>query len=144
MGSVFGKDENGKKASDEMIIYIGKNVEIKGALHFEGAGRIDGRVEGKITVKGSIVFGEGAVIRSEIEGDTVIVGGKVHGKITAHQNARLLRASVFTGDVTTPSLTIEEGAQFNGSCKMIRADEGISSLERFEEETKKPVALVAE
>lgn len=114
----FGKDDSSKRSSDEIIIYMGKSVEIKGNVSFEGSGRIDGRVEGKITVKGSLILGEGAMISSEIEGDTVVVGGKVNGKITAHQKVQLLKTSIFTGDVITPSLIIEEGAQFNGSCRM--------------------------
>ena len=119
MGSIFGKEENGKKPSDEGITYMGRDVEIKGDIRFEGSGRIDGKVEGKITVKGSVILGEGSVILSDIEGDTVIVGGKVQGKIIAREKIHLLRTSSFTGDLMTPSLLIEEGAHFNGSSKTL-------------------------
>lgn len=117
MGSVFGRDTTEKKTTDENITYMGKNVEIKGDIYFQGSGRIDGKVEGKITVKGSVILGEGSVIFSSIEGDTIIVGGRVQGKITAREKIHLLRTSSFTGDLITPSLLIEEGAQFNGSSK---------------------------
>ena len=142
MASVFGngKEENGKRAAEDIIIYMGKNVEIKGNVNFEGSGRIDGKIEGKITVKGSIIFGEGAVITSDVEGDTVVVGGKVTGKITAHQKIQLLRTSVFTGDLMTPSLLIEDGAQFNGTCKMTSAN---AYQEKYEEELKSPMVMAA-
>ena len=144
MGSVFGKEENGKNASDEIIIYMGKDVEIKGDIRFEGSGRIDGKVEGKITVKGSVIFGEGAVISSEVEGDTVIVGGKVTGKITARKMIQFLRTSLFTGEVVTASLQIEEGAQFNGSCKMMSgAESGGSSWAETERHGKKAGIVAA-
>lgn len=136
----FGREENGKKSSDEIIIYMGKSVEIKGNVAFEGSGRIDGKVEGKITVKGSLILGEGAMISSEIEGDTVVVGGKVHGKIMAHQKVQLLKTSVFTGDITTPSLLIEDGAQFNGSCKMISMS-AMPSFQTSEQEEKRPAVM---
>lgn len=136
----FGREESGKKPSDEIIIYMGKSVEIKGSVSFEGSGRIDGKVEGKITVKGSLILGEGAMISSEIEGDTVVVGGKVNGKITAHQKVQLLKTSVFTGDITTPSLVIEEGAQFNGSCKMTTASV-MPSFYHAEQEEKRPLVM---
>lgn len=141
MGSVFGngKEENGRRAVEEIIIYMGKNVEIKGNVNFEGSGRIDGKVEGKITVKGSIIFGDGAVITSDVEGDTVVVGGKVTGRIVAHQKIQLLRTSIFTGDLITPSLLIEDGAQFNGSCKMTTGSD--SSHERYEAELLKSEAM---
>jgi cytoskeletal protein CcmA (bactofilin family) len=141
MGSVFGngKEENGKRAAEDIIIYMGKNVEIKGNVNFEGSGRIDGKVEGKITVKGSIIFGDGAVITSDVEGDTVVVGGKVTGKIIARQKIQLLRTSIFTGEMITPSLLIEDGAQFNGSCKMTTHSD--HSHERYEAELMKSEAM---
>lgn len=141
MGSVFGKEEMGKKLSDE-ITYIGKNVEIKGDIRFEGSGRIDGKVEGKITVKGSVIFGEGALILSEIEGDTVIVGGKVQGKIVARQKIQLLRTSSFTGDLATPSLLIEEGAQFNGSSKTVPEERPASFIDPEVSRSKSSMAMV--
>ncbi|MFY9268471.1 MAG: polymer-forming cytoskeletal protein [Candidatus Manganitrophaceae bacterium] len=118
MASVFGREENNKRPSEEMVTFMGKNVAIKGNLDFEGSGRIDGKVEGKISVKGSVIFGEAAVITSEVEGDTVVIGGKVTGTVTARQKIQLLRTSIVTGELITPSLLIEDGAQFNGSCKM--------------------------
>lgn len=144
MGSVFGKEENGKRSSDEGITYMGKNVEIKGNIRFEGSGRIDGKVEGKISVKGSVILGEGSVILSDIEGDTVIVGGKVQGKITARERVHLLRTSSFTGDLVTPSLLIEEGAQFNGSSKTLHpAPMADASIFR-EKDWDKPVLAPAD
>src|SRR5262245_1682542 len=102
----------------EPSIYLGKNVFLKGDLHLEGSGRIDGKVEGKIKVKGTLTLGEEGTVASEIEGDTVIVGGKVEGKIIGHEKVELVKTSVVNADVTTPCLSIEEGAQFNGSCRM--------------------------
>jgi cytoskeletal protein CcmA (bactofilin family) len=139
MASVFGKEESVKRAPEDIIVYVGKGVEIKGTVNFEGAGRIDGKVEGKVIVKGSVVFGEGALLISDVEGDTVVVGGKVTGTITARQKIQLLRTSVFTGDLLAPSVLIEDGAQFNGTCKMgsVGAHE-----ENFKKENGKP-ALAA-
>ncbi|NOY85339.1 MAG: polymer-forming cytoskeletal protein [Nitrospirae bacterium] len=114
----FGREESPARESDELIIFMGKSVEIKGDIHFQGSGRLDGKVTGKINVDGTLILGEGAMISSEIEGDTVIVGGTVKGKILGRQSVQLLKTSVVNCDITTPSLVIEEGAQFNGGAKM--------------------------
>ncbi len=118
----FGWDEHEKEESDEMVIFMGKGVEIKGDLHFEGTGRIDGKITGKISVKGSLTLGRGAEISSEIDADIVIVGGTVKGKIVAHQKIQLLKTSTVNCDLTTPILIVEDGAQFNGSAKMEAGD----------------------
>ncbi len=122
----FGWDEkenvNVKEGSDEMVIFMEKGVEIKGDLHFEGSGRINGKITGKISLKGSLTLGNDADITSEIDADIVIVGGKVKGKMVAHQKIQLLKSSRVNCELTTPTLIIEDGAQFNGSAKMEKSD----------------------
>jgi cytoskeletal protein CcmA (bactofilin family) len=105
----------------EDITYMGKNVSITGTVQFEGSGRIDGKVDGKITVKGTLTLGEGAQISNEVEGDIVVVGGKVTGKIVGRQRVQLLKTAVVDASITSPSIAIEEGSQFNGSCSMSSA-----------------------
>lgn len=114
----FGNGTKANGDSSEPSIYLGKNVFLKGDLHLEGSGRIDGKVDGKIKAKGTLTLGEEGIVASEIEGDTVIIGGKVAGKIVARQKVELVKTSVVNADVTTPCFSIEEGAQFNGSCRM--------------------------
>lgn len=115
---VFRNGENTSGGLNEPTIYLGKNVHLQGDLHFEGSGRIDGKVEGKITVKGTLTLGEEGVVSSEIEGDTVIIGGKAAGKIVGRQKVQLMKTAIVNADVTTPCFSIEEGSQFNGSCRM--------------------------
>ena len=115
---IFRNGENTNGGLNEPTIYLGKNVHLEGDLHFEGSGRIDGKVEGKITVKGTLTLGEEGVVSSEIEGDTVIIGGTVEGKIVGRQKVQLMKTAVVNADVTTPCFSIEEGARFNGSCRM--------------------------
>ncbi len=138
---VFGKEDYSNSSADEMIIYMGKGVEIKGDIRFDGSGRIDGIVEGKVTAKGSLVLGDGAVISSEIDGDLITVGGKVNGKIIGHQKVQLLKSSVVTGEIMTPSLIIEEGAQFNGTSKMTEEGNTISTMTRMDEAEKRPAVM---
>ncbi|MEO2054603.1 MAG: polymer-forming cytoskeletal protein [Nitrospira sp.] len=137
----FGKADCNNGPVDEMIIYMGKGVEIKGDIRFDGSGRIDGKVDGKIKVKGSLVLGEGADISSEIDGDHIIVGGKVSGRIVGHQKVQLLKSSVVSGEIVTPSLTIEEGAQFNGTSKMTKEVGATSTVTQTDEETKRPIVM---
>jgi cytoskeletal protein CcmA (bactofilin family) len=126
VGFIIKKEEsmafgNGTKAGGDLgepSIYLGKNVYLRGDLHLEGSGRIDGKVEGKIRAKGTLTLGEEGIASSEIEGDTVIVGGKVEGKIIGREKVELVKTSVVNADVMTPCFAIEEGAQFNGSCRM--------------------------
>jgi cytoskeletal protein CcmA (bactofilin family) len=123
---MFGNGNGAQQNSSEMTIYMGQNMEFTGTLTFEGTGRIDGKVQGKIIAKGVIVIGEGATVSSELEGDTVIVGGNVEGKIMGRQKVQLLKTAIVNADITTPSFLIEEGCQFNGSCRMSNGAEAVA------------------
>jgi cytoskeletal protein CcmA (bactofilin family) len=109
------------RGAGEDLTYMGKNVTITGTVQFEGSGRIDGKVDGKISVKGTLTLGEGAQISNEVEGDTVIVGGKVTGSIVARKKVQLLKTAVVDASINSPTIAIEEGSQFNGSCSMSSA-----------------------
>jgi cytoskeletal protein CcmA (bactofilin family) len=115
---MFGNDNGAQKDSMDMTIYMGPNMEFKGTLTFQGTGRVDGKVEGKIVAKGVLNIGEGATVSFEIEGDTIVIGGKVEGKIIGRQSVQLLKTAVVNADIVTPSFIIEEGCQFNGTCRM--------------------------
>jgi cytoskeletal protein CcmA (bactofilin family) len=134
---VFGNGTKANGDAGEPSIYLGKNVYLKGDLHLEGSGRIDGKVEGKIKAKGTLTLGEEGIVASEIEGDTVIVGGKVEGKIVGRQKVELVKTSIVNAEVMTPCFSIEEGAQFNGSCKMSNGQHSENHTSQIKEITSR-------
>jgi cytoskeletal protein CcmA (bactofilin family) len=142
--AMFGNNENAPKGSPngskDHMTYMGQNVEITGTVRFEGSGRIDGKVEGKISVRGTLILGQGAQVSNEVEGDTVIVGGNVTGKIVGRNKVQLLKSAVVNANITTPSLMIEEGSQFNGSCAMPTGPGSTASL--FSPAEKRPATEV--
>jgi cytoskeletal protein CcmA (bactofilin family) len=107
--------------NEEIIAFLGKGTEFKGVITYEGTIRIDGKVEGEIITKGTLVVGETAVINAEISAGTVVSGGKITGNIRAQEKVQLLSTAVQTGTIVTPILVIEEGVTFNGKCEMDRS-----------------------
>ena len=107
---------------DEIIAFLGKGTEFKGIISYEGTVRIDGRIEGEVITKGTLVVGETAVIDAEITAGTVMSGGRINGNITASIKVHLLPEAVLSGSVRTPILIIDEGAKFNGNCDMSKSE----------------------
>jgi cytoskeletal protein CcmA (bactofilin family) len=107
--------------NEEIIAFLGKGTEFKGVITYEGTIRIDGKVEGEIVTKGTLIVGETAVVNAEINAGIVVSGGKITGNIRAHEKVQLLATAVQTGTITTPILVIEEGVTFNGKCEMERS-----------------------
>jgi cytoskeletal protein CcmA (bactofilin family) len=97
---------------------LGKGSEFEGKLSFEGQVRIDGKFSGQIHTKDVLVIGDGAKVNAEIFAGTVIVNGSVEGNIKATQVIELHQPGRIKGNLETPSLSMDKGVIFEGSCKM--------------------------
>ncbi len=112
---------NGKHNSlrdDETFTFLGKGVDFKGVLHFDGTVRIDCRLEGEIHTKGTLIVGENAVIKGIISAGSLICSGKINGTINAAEKVELMKPAVLIGDVRSPSISMEPEAHFHGMCDM--------------------------
>jgi len=102
---------------EEAFTFLGKGSQFKGIVTFEGTLRIDGRLEGEIHTKGTVVVGEHAVIEGDISADVVISGGRVTGNVIAKEKVQLLSTGIVLGTIKTPLLSVEEGVRFMGNCE---------------------------
>ena len=95
-----------------------KGTKIEGNLSSESDARIDGIVEGNVSVKGKVIIGESGMIVGDITCSICEISGSVKGKLNIGNRLTLKASANFTGDMTTAKLIIEPGANFNGTCKM--------------------------
>ncbi len=116
-----------KKKSNNQISAIGKvetfistQTHIKGNITTKGTLRIDGKIEGDIKNAEGIIIGENGAIKGNINAQTVVIGGKVTGNITASSGIEMLATAQIFGDITTPQLSINEGVLFEGHCNMTK------------------------
>ena len=64
------------------------------------------------------MVGDGARVNAEIAAGTVVVHGAVEGNIKATQSIELHQPARVKGNLETPSLSMDRGVIFEGSCKM--------------------------
>ena len=98
---------------------IGKGTKISGKLNFREPARIEGEAEGEITGD-EIVIASGAVVTARIAALRLTIAGQVSGEIIARERVELLPTARLRCTINTPSLVLNEGAQFDGDCKMPR------------------------
>lgn len=84
--------------------------------------RINGSFDGTLDAKGNLTIGENAVVRAEIKGENIVIAGRVFGNIVAEKELRLTPPGRVTGNITTPRLSIVEGAVLEGECHMTSHD----------------------
>lgn len=123
---LFGEEERSMRkdrapavaGGSNLNAFLGEGTSFKGTLTFEGTVRIDGRLEGEIFTKDTLVVGEAAQVHAAIHAGVVVISGTVRGNITAERKIDLHASGRLYGDISTPSLVIEEGVVFEGSCTM--------------------------
>lgn len=123
---LFGEEERSAKrdrvpttaGGSNLNAFLGDGTSFKGTLTFEGTVRIDGRLEGEIFTKDTLVVGEGAQVSATIHAGVVVISGTVHGNITAERKIDIHASGRLYGNISTPSLVIEEGVVFEGTCTM--------------------------
>src|SRR5256884_5433123 len=113
--------------------FVGSGTVITGEASFKSMLRVDGRYSGRITsTGGALIVGAGRQDDANIEVAVATIHGIVNGDIIASERVELGRAAKLNGNIQTPSLMIEQGAIFEGSCKMLKAAEKAPKVERKE------------
>ncbi len=95
---------------NEIVAFFGEGVECKGKITNHGTVRVDGRFEGEINTKGSLLVGTHGEITAKVRAGTVVSEGKITGDIIAKDKIRLLGTAYVDGSVNTPQLFVEDGA----------------------------------
>ena len=114
------KNKNGSPSKiDSMPIstVIGADIFLKGDIQGESIIRIDGRVDGNISLKNGIVLGEKAHVNGNIESNHVVIYGSITGNITCKE-LMLKKTGVISGDIDTSVIEIEMGGKYNGKLNM--------------------------
>jgi len=103
---------------NDISAFLGTNTKFSGTLIFDGLVRIDGDFEGNVKTKDSLVIANSGNVKAEVEAGVVKISGKFDGTIKAATKVELLKPAIVKGTITTPALSVEEGAIFDGQCIM--------------------------
>ncbi len=115
---------------DKIESVIGPSLVVKGEIQSSGTLRIDGVVEGSIGSDGSVIVARDGIAQADIKADHIVIGGTVNGNIIARKKVEMLSTGKLHGDVMTIAygFIVQEGAIFEGACKMKKPDDAKMSL----------------
>lgn len=117
-GGTKGKSRKETPANGTLLNIIGTETKLSGDLESSGDIRVDGTIEGHVTVKQRFVLGEAGVIKGDIDANDAIIAGHLHGNIRVDHTLVLKPTARIDGDIVTDKIIIESGAAFNGRCSM--------------------------
>lgn len=97
---------------------VATGAKWKGTLKVDDSVRIDGTFSGEIDTKGTVHVSEGADVDAKIHATFVILSGNFKGEIRCDQRVEMMPRGKVTGEITTKTLSIHEGATLDGSVQM--------------------------
>ncbi len=97
---------------------IGRGAECGGDFSAEGSVRLDGIVNGGMSVTGKLIVGATGAVYGDITAAVAVIGGEVNGNVTAPDRVELTSTARVIGDITTSTIVIDEKAVFQGGCNM--------------------------
>ena len=109
-----------KKINSNISSILGPEVEIKGDVNVTGDLLIYGKVFGNINSKGTVNSANGPLVKGNITAGNASISGEVQGDLDIESKIVLGKNSYLSGNLKAAIITIEEGAKFDGMCKMIQ------------------------
>ncbi|MEA4905458.1 MAG: polymer-forming cytoskeletal protein [Petrimonas sp.] len=96
---------------------IGTDIIFKGDIKGENIIRIDGTIEGNISLSKGIVIGEKAKVNGNLESDRIIIYGSIFGDIVCKE-LNIKSSGIVNGNIQADSVEIEMGGKYNGNLTM--------------------------
>jgi len=97
---------------------LGRQIHVDGTIVCDEDLTILGRVDGTIRAQGTLVIAKEADVRAKIDGQRVLVHGKVDGNVHGTERVVLGQTARLTGNIEATILEIIEGAYFKGNVEM--------------------------
>lgn len=116
--------------------FVGFGTVMAGEAVFKGMLRVDGNLTGQVSSDdGTLLVGSNGQVDAGVNVSIATIHGTVNGDIVATKRIELGRSAKVVGNIQTPALVIEQGAIFEGNCKMVQPSV-IADSESKEKERK--------
>ncbi len=104
--------------------FVGGGTTVSGELTFKAMLRVDGHLAGRVASQdGTLIVSAGGQLDADIEVAVAQINGTVNGDIVATKRIELGRVAKIYGNIQTPALVVEQGAIFEGNCRMMHLQE---------------------
>ena len=104
--------------------FVGNGTTLTGEASFKGMLRVDGHLSGRVSSSdGTLIISTNGQVDANVEVAVAQIYGTVNGDIIASKRIEMGRVAKVNGNIQTPALVIENGALFEGSCRMVQLRE---------------------
>jgi cytoskeletal protein CcmA (bactofilin family) len=98
---------------------IGPSIHIDGDVRGEEDLLIEGEVNGTLQLKNnSLTIGPQGKVRADVYAHSIYVDGYLEGDLYGSERVHIRKSAQVRGNVTSPRVSLEDGAKFKGSIEM--------------------------
>jgi len=127
----------------EVNAFMGAETFFEGKLTYTGAVRLDGRFKGVIRSDDTLIVGETGRIEGELHVGITIIQGEVVGNVYGKERVELHHPGRMIGNITAPVVIMDEGAVFEGNCKMKKKEEKKETKDEKKKAEEKTIGIFA-
>ena len=114
---MFQSDKK-NSTKNNMSSILGPEIEVNGDLTITGDILIYGTVLGNVDCKGEVRTSKGSLIKGSVNAKSAYINGSIEGDLKVDSKVVLAKFSQLKGNLVGDILTLEEGAKFDGVCRM--------------------------
>lgn len=103
---------------DGQTTVIAKGTVMEGKFSCGENVRLDGQILGEVLVDKRLVMGEGSLVQGNITARDAAIKGRIKGDVVVKEALHLMETAVIEGNITARTMVVEEGARYNGSCRI--------------------------
>jgi cytoskeletal protein CcmA (bactofilin family) len=98
---------------------IGEHLSIEGTIRASEDVVIEGNIKGTIEIKGhQLTVGSKGKVEADVEADSVVIGGRMIGNVTAKNKVQVTKNADFSGQIKAKRIAVEDGAFVKASIKL--------------------------
>ncbi len=118
---VFGRKRDG--ASGTTV--VGQGAVIEGSLESEEDIHVEGRISGSVASAGAVSIGAAGAVIGSVRAETVTIGGRVEGTVTATCCLHMLSTGCIQGDALYGSLEVDRGGVIEGQTTPLTGSQAV-------------------
>ncbi len=97
---------------------IAEDIEITGTIKSASNIQFDGKLNGDLNCAGSAMLGKNAVVKGNINAESVSISGSITGNIVVKDRIEMKSTARVQGDISAKRLTVEDGVTFVGKSEV--------------------------
>jgi cytoskeletal protein CcmA (bactofilin family) len=105
---------------------LGSGSVWQGNFQTDGSVRLDGKISGEVKAAGTVIITQGAMVNAVIQARFVVIAGNFDGQLYCSERLELLPTSRIKGSMTTPQISVGEGAFIDGEIHMVEESASVA------------------